>query len=96
MTNKQKKYLKSLMHDVKPTFIIGKDGFNDRQLNDLFNHFNKNELAKIKLLETAPVHLNEVIQVLEENNFMIVDKIGRTIVVYKENDKLTNKLVLPN
>lgn len=95
MTNKQKIFLKNLAKDIKP-LIIGKDGFNERQYNDLKDYLTKHEVMKIKLLETSPTDIEEVISKLEEDNINIINKIGRTLIIYQENPKLKNKLELPN
>jgi len=38
---KQKAYLKSLAHSLKPVFQIGKEGLNENMLNDILNYLKK-------------------------------------------------------
>mgnify|MGYP000993592974 CR=1 FL=1 len=93
MTNKQKTYLKNLVKNSNQ-FLIGKDGFQERQRTDFTNYILKNEVVKIKLLETSPITIDELIEILSKDNVEIVNKIGRTLVVYKENLQLKNRIIL--
>ena len=53
---KQKAYLKSLAHPLKPTFQIGKDGLNENMLHDILNYLNKHELMKVSILQNSFVN----------------------------------------
>ena len=92
---KQKAYLKSLAHHVKPTFQIGKDGLNENMLNDVLNYLNKHEIIKISILQNSFVTADEAIEYFDEAGIEFVQHIGRTLVLYKHSDNAKNPIVLP-
>ena len=49
LTNNQKKYLRSMAHDLKPFVMIGQHGLSDSVVNELESTLLKHELLKIKL-----------------------------------------------
>ena len=93
ITTKQKCYLRSLAQKIKPVFQIGKDGVNDNMCQDVLNYLNKNELMKISLLQNAPCTLSEAAAAFEELGIFIVQKIGRTLVLYKFSENAKNPIV---
>lgn len=92
---KQKAYLKSLAHSLKPVFQIGKDGLNENMLQEVLNYLNKHELMKISILQNSSVTFDEAEAYFEMANIEFVQKIGRTMVLYKHSDKVKNPIVLP-
>lgn len=92
---KQKAYLKSLAHSLKPVFQIGKDGLNENMLQEVLNYLNKHELMKISILQNSSVTFDEAEAYFEMANIEFVQKIGRTMVLYKHSDKAKDPIVLP-
>ena len=92
---KQKAYLKSLAHPLKPCFQIGKDGLSDNLLRDVLNYLNKHELMKISILNNSFVTFDEAEEFFSSANIEVVQTIGRTIVLYKHSDNVLNPIVLP-
>ncbi|MBQ9124901.1 MAG: YhbY family RNA-binding protein [Acholeplasmatales bacterium] len=92
---KEKAYLKSLAHHIKPSFQIGKDGLNENMLNDVLNYLNKHEIIKISILQNSFVTADEAIEFFEEADIEFVQHIGRTLVLYKHSDNAKNPIVLP-
>lgn len=92
---KQKAYLKALAHSLKPVFQIGKDGLNENMLQEVLNYLNKHELMKISILQNSSVTFDEAEAYFEMANIEFVQKIGRTMVLYKHSDKVKEPIVLP-
>lgn len=93
LTTKQKCYLRSLAQKIKPVFQIGKDGVNENMITDVLNYLNKNELMKISVLQNSPITISEAADVFFEYDIYVVQKIGRTIVLYKQSENAKNPIV---
>lgn len=85
LTTKQRAYLKSLAHSLKPVHQIGKDGVTDRALTAVGEAFNTREVLKVKVLDSAPAGVHETANELAARleNAQLVQVIGRTIVLYR-------------
>ena len=92
---KQKAYLKSLAHPLKPTFQIGKDGLNENMLHDILNYLNKHELMKVSILQNSFVTFDEAEAYFEMAGIEFVQSIGRTMVLYKHSDNAKNPIIFP-
>ena len=95
MKGKQKSYLRSLAHELKPVFQIGKDGINDNMLTDIRAYLNKHELMKISVLQNCSEEVDELAITLEECGFEVVQVIGKTIVLYMKSKNAKNPIILP-
>ena len=85
LTPKQRAYLKSLAHPLKPILQIGKEGATDAVIGTIDGAFRTRELLKVKVLETAPADARSVGAELAERvqGAQLVQVIGRTIVLYR-------------
>lgn len=85
LTPRQRAYLKSLAHPLKPIAHVGKGGVDDvvRSLDDAFHN---RELLKVKVLESAPLGAKEAAEQLAArvSGARLVQVIGRTIVLYRQ------------
>ena len=50
LNSKQKKFLRSEAHSLKPIFQVGKDGVGEKQINSINDALKAKELIKVKLL----------------------------------------------
>ena len=88
LTSKQKKYLKSEAHALKPIFQVGKDGVGMKQANSINDALKAKELIKVKLLDTCPQTVNEAaLEISRLTKAEVVHIIGHTIILYKASDK---------
>jgi RNA-binding protein len=85
LTPKQRAYLKSLAHPLKPILQIGKEGATDAVVGTIDGAFRTRELLKVKVLESSPESAREVAASLAErvDRVELVQVIGRTIVFYR-------------
>ena len=87
--------LRSLASTIKPTILVGKDGFSIPVLKqieeELFNH----ELIKISMQEnvTPPTEF-ELTEMAVKLGAEVITTIGRKIVLYKHSEKKNIKHVL--
>ena len=64
MTGKQKRYLRSLAHSLKPVVQIGKQGLSWETLVQIEKQLDDHELIKVRVLEASPqdlslIHISE-------------------------------------
>lgn len=84
MTGKQKRYLRSLAHSLKPVVQIGKQGLSRETLIQIEKQLDDHELIKVRVLEASPQDHRECNQALEKNkSFEVVQLIGKTLVLYR-------------
>lgn len=86
LTGKQKRYLRSIAVNEKAIFQIGKDGLNDNLYTSLNEALKARELVKISILKTCDIDINVIaIELVENTNSELVQKIGKTLILYKRN-----------
>lgn len=94
LTGKQKRYLRSLAVNEKAIFQIGKDSLNENLYTSLKEALKTRELVKISVLKTCTIDINEIIiEVCAHTSSELVQKIGKTIVIYKQSKE--RKIILP-
>ena len=91
----QRKHLRSLAHDLKPTAFIGKNDLFPGVFCSIDDAFKNNELIKIKLFNKD--NFEKLVSSLEDNcNCSVVGSIGKILIAYKKNiDPEKRKISLP-
>lgn len=85
LTGKQKSYLRSEAHHLKPLLQVGKLGVNENLIEQIEDVLEKRELIKVSVLQNCEMDKKDVAEAIaEEANAHIVQVIGSTIVLYKE------------
>ncbi len=85
MTGKQRSYLKSLGHNLKPLSQVGKDGITENYLNDLNQLLEDHELVKISFLESFAEPLEESAQeIIDRSDAEFIQLIGRKLLIYRQ------------
>ena len=96
LTSKQRAFLKSQAHSMKPIVQIGKNGLNDQIKTSVRNALDARELIKVTLLQNTDEDIHEVAEILEDEiGCDTVLKIGRIIILYKESSKKQNRKISP-
>ncbi|WP_440895910.1 ribosome assembly RNA-binding protein YhbY [Amphibacillus sp. Q70] len=95
LTGKEKRYLRSKAHHLKPIFQVGKEGVNENMLIQVNEALEKRELIKITILQNCLADKEDVAaELVAGTNAELVQIIGSIIILYKES--LENKtIVLP-
>ncbi|GGP12548.1 ribosome assembly RNA-binding protein YhbY [Oceanobacillus neutriphilus] len=85
LTNKQKQFLRSESHHIKPIFQVGKDGVNENMVTQIGEALEKRELIKVSILQNCSEDKNVVAeQISDGTDSEVVQVIGSTIILYKE------------
>lgn len=92
LTGKQKNYLRSEAHHLKPILQVGKLGVNENLVEQVEDVLEKRELIKVSVLQNCEMDKSDVAEALKnEAEAEIVQIIGNTIILYKES--LENKKI---
>ncbi|MBI5972634.1 ribosome assembly RNA-binding protein YhbY [Staphylococcus devriesei] len=95
LTGKQKRYLRSLAHNIDPIFQIGKAGINENMVSQIDDTLETRELIKIHVLQNNFDDKKELATTLSEaTNSDIVQIIGSMIVIYRESED-NKQITLP-
>ena len=85
LTGKERAYLKGLAQNIDPLIQLGKEGINEGFLKQMDKLLEDHELVKIKVLQNAPVEVDEIVDViLEKTGAEFVQKIGKKLTIYRE------------
>lgn len=96
LSSKQRAYLKSLASTMDPIFQIGKASLTPEVTEAVLEAINKRELIKVGVLKNCFDDPKEIAQILaERTHSLVVQVIGKKIVLYKENKDSKNKIELP-
>ncbi|MFS5593937.1 ribosome assembly RNA-binding protein YhbY [Streptococcus agalactiae] len=94
LTSKQRAFLKSEAHSMKPIIQIGKNGLNDQIKTSVRNALDARELIKVTLLQNTDEDIHDVAEVLEDEiSCDTVLKIGRILILYKESARKENRKI---
>jgi RNA-binding protein len=93
-TGKQKAKLKVLANQRNIMFQVGQNGLTDNVINNIFDNLRKYEVGRISVLKTSPMTIDEIISELEELGIYVISKIGRVVLLYRENKNLKDRIRL--
>ena len=95
LTNNQKKYLRSMAHDLKPFVMIGQHGLSDSVVNELESTLLKHELLKIKLRVSDRKEKQQIVdKIILLSKAALVQVIGGVLVIYRPFEDNPN-IILP-
>lgn len=84
LTGKQKRYLRSLAHNLDPIFQVGKGGVNENLIKQIDDALEARELIKVQVLNNCMEDKDEVASALAKGaGAEVVQIIGNVIVLYK-------------
>gem|GEM_PF-220928 len=95
LTGKQKSFLRSLAHKLKPVVQVGHQGATEAVLAAVEVALERHELIKVKVSGEAEADAAEIAPALEKGTHsQVAQIIGHTVVLYRRRDK-DPKIVLP-
>jgi RNA-binding protein len=94
LRGKQKAQLKALASHKDVMFQIGQSGITQQVVKNVLENLAKHEVGRISVLKTCPDSMDHIIQVFEDNEILVVYKIGRVLSLYKENKALKDRIQL--
>jgi RNA-binding protein len=94
LSNKQKQYLKSLAHNLKPVVLLGANGLTEGVMAEIEIALAHHELIKVKI-PTDDRETKQLIAdtIVAQSQTVKVQVIGKTLVLYKPAEEPT--IVLP-
>ena len=98
LTGKQKKFLKGLGHHLAPLVSIGKEGLTENVIKAIKQELLVRELIKVKIANSSSLNKQEAAELLPEaTESTLVQLIGKTLLLYKENPKIDkeHRITLP-
>ncbi|MCW8934334.1 MAG: ribosome assembly RNA-binding protein YhbY [Gammaproteobacteria bacterium] len=96
LSKHQIKHLVSLTHNLKPVIMVGQNGVTENILKELDIALDFHELVKIKIAgEDRESRAEMIKQLSSAESVEIVQKIGKTLTLYRKNKKKP-KIELPN
>lgn len=96
MTSKQRAYLKGLAMKIDPILQLGKSGVTPEMTASVEEALAARELIKINVLQNCLFDIREMADMLaERTNSMVVQVIGRKIVLYRQGKDDKRKIELP-
>ena len=97
LSSNQRKFLEALANRIDPVIRIGKMGLESKIVSSVADAFKTHELIKIKILETAPVSKEEVVDaIIKDTKAHLIKVIGRVIIIYKAFDDQPPVIQLPD
>lgn len=94
LRGKQKRYLRSEAHHLKPIFQISKDGLSEVWLDEVLKALDKRELLKVNILQNSLVEVEDVKEFIENNSdAQVIQTIGNVLVLFKKSDKAENQKI---
>ncbi len=92
LRGKQKRFLRSKAHNLRPLFQIGKEGLSENWLENVNDAIEKRELLKVTILQNSLVSTDEVSEFVEKHSAItVVQKIGHVLVLYKKSADKENR-----
>ena len=84
LTNNQKKYLRTLAHDLNPVVMIGQHGLSEAVLSELDSTMKKHELLKIKIRVDNRNKKKEMVdKIIKLSEAFLVQIIGSVLIIYR-------------
>ncbi len=95
LTERQKKFLRQQVHNLKPVITTGDKGITDSLISELDSALEHHELLKVKVRVGDRDARNEMIEALvNKTDAMLVSRIGNIAALYRPNRKKP-RLILP-
>ena len=95
LTNKQKRFLRSLAHNLKPVVMLGNSGLTEGVINETVSRLAHHELIKVRISGADREERSTMSETLaRESGSEVVNTIGHITVLYRRSNK--PQIKLPN
>lgn len=86
LTEKQKRYLRSLGHKLKPVVVVGGNGYTDAVRNELDSSIRHHELMKVRVSVGERDARDAVVaQLCADVGATLVQRVGNIALIYRAN-----------
>ena len=90
MAAAKKRYVKRRLAQGKPTVCVGKDGVSKDILNEIEKQLKRQEMVKVRILNTALVHEEAgqiAMKISEQTEATLVEVRGHTFMLHKPGER---------
>ena len=88
LSEKQKRYLRGLGHQLRPVVIIGQKGMREAVMNEVESALLGHELIKVKVKVGEHAQRDAVIsEICDSTKATLIQRIGHTALFYRANPK---------
>ena len=91
LTSKQRKYLRSQAHHLKPIVLIGRLALNEAILKSINQSLNHHELIKIKFNDHKSSKDNLIENINQSLTSETVGMIGNIAIIYRQNKEIDKR-----
>ena len=91
LTSKQRKYLRSQAHHLKPIVLIGKLALNDSVLKSINQSLGHRELIKIKFNDHKSSKETLIKDINQSLNSKTVGMLGNIAIIYRQNEEIDKR-----
>lgn len=91
----KRRRLKELAHGLEPLIKIGKNGITDGAIGNIDRALGYHELIKVKFLGHRAEKKELSMEIAERTSSDLVDLIGNTAILYRENPDPTKRKIKP-
>ncbi len=89
----QRKYLRRLANQLKPTVMLGKQGLTEQIIGKLNQELDAHELVKVRLLEFKDQKQQLAETIVGETDAALVSIVGNVITLYRKNPELEDSRI---
>ena len=92
LTSKQRKFLKSKAHHLKPVVIIGKIEINESTIKTIDESLKAHELIKIKFNQHKDLKVQIINTINKRTNSESIGLIGNIAIIFRQNIDLDKQI----
>ena len=85
LTSKQRKFLRSKAHHLKPVVLIGKFKLNDSTINAIEESLNSHELIKVKFNQHKDLKKEIIYKINRKADSQSIGLIGNIAIIFRQN-----------
>ena len=86
ITSKDRKYLKSRAHELRPLVLIGKSGLSGESISSIIHALDHHELIKVKVIAFKNEKKELSQEIVEKVDAEFVGLIGNVLIIYRMNE----------
>lgn len=92
----QRKYLRSLAHDLKPAAFVGQKGVTNAVINEVNEALEANELIKVKFIDfkEKKIKVKLAMEIAELTKSYLAGLIGHVAIYYRENNNVEKRRII--
>lgn len=91
LTSKQRKYLRSKAHSLRPLVLVGKDGVSEGVIEEVKLALLHHELIKIKFVEGKEEREELTRRITESTESLLAGTIGNISILFKEHPEVEKR-----